>query len=258
MIDTHSHIYGSEFDEDIDHVVSRAYLAGVERILLPNINLRSVKRMLSLCERYPGYIYPMLGLHPTDVGEDFRQELEEMERRLTAESHPYIAVGEVGLDFYWDETYREQQMEAFLFQIELAIRTCLPLVIHTRSAHQEMLQVMRQYAHRGLAGVFHCFSGTAEEAHDLLAFDGFMLGVGGVLTYKKSTLPQALLEVPLERVVLETDAPYLAPVPYRGKRNESSYIVETMRKFADIYNVSIAEVEKQTNANAKSIFTRVL
>lgn len=256
MIDTHSHIYGPEFEEDRELVVQRAQQAGVERILLPNINEASIEPMLALCQSYPGYCYPMMGLHPEDVAEDYLQVLDRMEERLRDPSHPYIAVGEVGLDFYWDASYKQQQIDAFTHQIEWAVQYGLPLMIHSRSAHSELVQALRPYASEGLSGVFHCFGGTLEEAEELLAFDNFVLGIGGVLTFKKSPLPDILWHIPLQRVVLETDSPYLAPVPYRGKRNESAYVVEVMRKLADIYNVTPEEVENVTNANVKRLFSR--
>jgi len=257
MIDTHSHIYGSEFDEDREHVVQRARQAGVECILLPNINEASIVPMLSLCQSYPDYCYPMMGLHPEDVADEYLQVLERMEERLKAPSHPYIAVGEVGLDFYWDASRAAQQIDAFTRQIEWAVRYRLPLVIHSRNAQAQLVQALRPYASEGLTGVFHCFGGTVEEAQELLTFEGFVLGIGGVSTFKKSSLPEVLQTVPLQRVVLETDAPYLAPVPYRGKRNESAYVAEVMLKVADIYNVSPAEVENVTNANVMHVFSRV-
>ena len=256
MIDTHSHIYGPEFDEDRGLVVQRAQRAGVERILLPNINEASIAPMLSLCQSYPGYCYPMMGLHPEDVADDYLQVLDRMEERLKDPAHPYIAVGEVGLDFYWDSSYKQQQTDAFTRQIEWAVRYGLPLVIHSRSAHSELVQALRPYASEGLSGVFHCFGGTLEEAQELLAFDNFVLGIGGVSTFKKSPLSDVLRHIPLQRIVLETDSPYLAPVPYRGKRNESSYVVEVMRKLADIYNVMPEEVENVTNANVNRVFSR--
>ena len=256
MIDTHSHIYGPEFEEDRELVVQRAQQAGVERILLPNINEASIEPMLALCQSYPGYCYPMLGLHPEDVTEDYLHVLDRMEERLRDPSHPYIAVGEVGLDFCWDASYKQQQIDAFTRQIEWAVQYGLPLMIHSRSAHSELVQALRPYASEGLSGVFHCFGGTLEEAEELLAFDNFVLGIGGVSTFKKSPLPDILRHIPLQRVVLETDSPYLAPVPYRGKRNESAYVVEVMRKLADIYNVTPEEVENVTNANVKRLFSR--
>lgn len=258
VTDTHSHIYGEEFDGDRDEVVARALDAGVSRILLPNINGDSIAPMLSLCARYPGRLYPMMGLHPSDVAADYRELLARMEALLADENHPYVAVGEVGLDFYWDTTFRDEQTDAFRTQVEWAVSRHLPLVIHARSAHRELLEVMRDYASCGLRGIFHCFTGTLEEARDLLAFEGFCLGIGGVLTFKKSPLPEVLAQgVPLSRVVLETDSPYLAPVPHRGQRNESAFAVEVLRKMANIYNVSPEEVERCTDANAKQVFDRV-
>ena len=257
MIDTHSHIYGPEYDEDRELVVQRAQQAGVERLLLPNINEASIQPMLSLCQSYPGYCYPMMGLHPEDVSDDYLQVLDRMEELLKAPSHPYIAIGEVGLDFYWDDSHRQQQIDAFSRQIEWAVQYKLPLMIHSRSAHSELVQVIRQYASEGLSGVFHCFGGTLEEAQELLTFDNFFLGIGGVSTFKKSPLPDVLSQIPLQRIVLETDSPYLSPVPYRGKRNEPAYVVEIMRKVAYIYNVSLQEVEKVTNINVNRVFSRL-
>ena len=256
MIDTHCHIYGPEYDQDRANVVLRAQQAGVEYILLPNINEATVAPMLNLCRSYPGYCFPMLGLHPEDVMDDYRQVLMRMENLLKDEGHPYVAVGEVGLDFYWDASRMEQQVDAFSRQIEWAVRYKLPLMIHSRSAHAQLLQTLRQYASENLTGVFHCFGGTTDEAQELLSFDGFVLGIGGVSTFRKSPLPEVLSHIPLQRIVLETDAPYLAPVPYRGKRNEPAYIVEVVSKLAGIYNVSPQEVENVTNANVGRIFPR--
>lgn len=256
MIDTHCHIYGPEYDQDRANVVLRAQQAGVEHILLPNINEATVAPMLNLCRSYPGYCFPMLGLHPEDVMDDYRQVLMRMENLLKDEGHPYVAVGEVGLDFYWDASRMEQQVDAFSRQIEWAVRYKLPLMIHSRSAHAQLLQTLRQYASENLTGVFHCFGGTADEAQELLSFNGFVLGIGGVSTFRKSPLPEVLSHIPLQRIVLETDAPYLAPVPYRGKRNEPAYIVEVVSKLAGIYNVSPQEVENVTNANVGRIFPR--
>ena len=257
MIDTHSHIYGEEFDGDRSEVVARAFQAGVSHILLPNINKESIAPMLSLCGQYPGRLYPMMGLHPSDVAADYREVLAYMEGLLVSERHPYVAVGEVGLDFYWDSTYRQEQLDAFRTQVGWAVRHHLPLVIHARSAHRELLEVMHDYASQGLQGIFHCFCGSLDEARDLLAFEGFCLGIGGVLTFKKSTLPEVLAQIPLSRVVLETDSPYLAPVPYRGKRNESAFVAEVLRKMASIYGLPVQEVERCTDENVKRIFTRI-
>ncbi|MBQ8050704.1 MAG: TatD family hydrolase [Bacteroidaceae bacterium] len=254
MIDTHSHIYGPEFDEDRDLVVQRAREAGVECILLPNINAETIRPMLSLCAAYPRYYYPMMGLHPEDVREDYQQVLRAMRQELQHPRHPFIAIGEVGLDFYWDETYRTQQLDAFEQQVCWARDLGLPLVIHTRSAHRELVEVMERHRQERLTGIFHCFGGTREEAVELLSFDGFVLGIGGVLTYKKSALPEVLRSVPLERIVLETDAPYLAPVPHRGKRNESAYVVHTLQRLAEVYECTPETVDEVTTKTAKRIF----
>lgn len=234
-------------------VVERARENGIEYILLPNINADSVRPMLELCSRYPNYCFPMMGLHPEDVKEDYQERLDEMER-LLSQPHPYIAVGEVGLDFYWDDTFREQQLDAFERQVCWARDFGLPLVIHCRSAHRELVETMERHRAEGLSGIFHCFGGTREEAEELLSFDGFVLGIGGVLTYKKSTLPEVLKTIPLGRIALETDSPYLAPVPYRGKRNESSYIVQVAKRLAEVYACDVSEVDKNTTDTVKRLF----
>lgn len=254
MIDTHSHIYAEEFTDDVEEVIQRAKAVGVEKILLPNINPQTIQPMLSLCRRHQGFLYPMLGLHPTDLTSDFQSQLHTLESQLSL-GHPYIAIGEVGLDFYWSKEFYEEQMQAFRIQIEWAVLHRLPLMIHTRSAHRELMTIMNDYRQAGLTGVFHCFGGSLEEARDLLDFEGFALGIGGVVTYKKSTLPEVLRHVPLSRIVLETDAPYLAPVPHRGKRNESAFVAETMRALSYIYNVGEEEVQSTTNATVKRIFS---
>ena len=254
MIDTHSHIYEPVFNADREDVIMRAKQAGVEYILLPNINAQSIGQMLDMCRRYPGYCFPMLGLHPEDIEEDYRQVLAKMKALLEVPDHPYIAIGEVGLDYYWDKSMVKEQEETFRTQIEWAIEYHLPLMIHSRSAHRQLVAAITEYKDEALSGVFHCFGGTAEEAQELLQFPDFMLGIGGVVTYKNSGLPETLASVPLERIVLETDSPYLAPVPYRGKRNESAYVAEVLRKVAYIYNVSEGQAEIITNNNAKHIF----
>lgn len=254
FVDTHSHIYGPEFDEDRGLVIERAKAAGVDRVLLPNINAETVAPMLALYAQYPDFLSPMMGLHPEDVKEDYQAVLADMHERLLQAGHPYIAVGEVGLDFYWDQTFRVEQMDAFEQQVRWASELSLPLMIHSRSAHKELVEVMQRYRSDNLTGVFHCFGGTPEEAQELMQFEGFVLGIGGVLTYKKSTLPEALSNVPLTRLVIETDAPYLAPVPCRGKRNEPAFALHTVNRLADIYQVTADEVMSQTNDNVKRVF----
>ena len=210
--------------------------------------------MLALCRQYSGYCYPMMGLHPEDVREDYPGVLQDMWQRLQEVSHPYIAIGEVGLDFYWDDTYHQQQLNALEQQVCWARDYSLPLVIHSRNAHRELVEVMERHRTDGLTGIFHCFGGTLDEALELLSFPGFVLGIGGVLTYKKSTLPEVLAQLPLERLVLETDSPYLAPVPHRGKRNESAYVAHTLARLSEVYQRPLEEVKNITSATAQRIF----
>lgn len=250
MVDTHSHIYGSEFDMDRDDVIQRALQAGVDKVLLPNINEESIPCMLALAKQYPGICYPMMGLHPEDVKEDWAQVLDRMEAQLDG----MLAVGECGLDFYWDSTYKNEQIEAFERQICWASKRNLPLVIHMRKAEPELLDAMDRHKADGLRGVFHCFGGSKETAMRMLKHEGFALGIGGVVTFKNSRLAETLKSVPLDRLVLETDAPYLAPVPCRGKRNEPAYVAHVAAFISNIYNVSLEEVNEVTNATVARIF----
>lgn len=254
FIDTHSHIYGEEFDEDRNDVVQRAVEAGAECILLPNIDANSVGPMLALCDDYPHLCRPMMGLHPTELPDDPTPLLDQMEQMLA--TGRFIAVGEVGVDLYWDASRRDEQMDVLRRQAEWSIRFGLPLVIHSRSAHAELMEVLSPLKEQLPGGIFHCFGGTAEEARELLTYPGFVLGIGGVVTFKKSTLPIILKEnVPLDRIVLETDAPYLAPTPHRGKRNETSYIPLVIAKLAEIYETTPEHVAAVTTATARRIFS---
>lgn len=277
FIDTHSHIYGEEFDEDRDAVIERAVAAGAEHILLPNIDANSVGPMLALCDDYPTLCHPMMGLHPTELppstgpGEAGPTPLlDQMEQMLAASqaaasasagctggktSPRFIAVGEVGVDLYWDASRRDEQMAVFRRQAEWSIRFGLPLVIHSRSAHKELMEVLTPLKDQLPGGIFHCFGGTADEARELLSFPGFVLGIGGVVTFKKSTLPAVLQEaVPLDRIVLETDAPYLAPTPHRGQRNETSFIPLIIEKLAEVYATTPDEVADVTTRTAHQLF----
>lgn len=270
MIDTHSHIDGPEFAEDLEEVIQRAQDAGIEKILVPGICLKDTPRQLQVCQAHAGYLYPMIGLHPENVmDEDYNHVLEQMEQiirlsvknenSISSDNHtPIVAVGEVGLDLYWDCTYKKEQIAVFERQIEWAEKYNLPLVIHTRNAHAEMMEIMERHRHKNLCGVFHCFTGTEEEACDLLSFPNFMLGIGGVLTFKKSTLKEVVKNaIPLSRIVLETDAPYMAPVPNRGKRNESSYVKHVAEALAAIYGCDIDTIAFQTTENALKVFKKV-
>lgn len=255
MIDTHAHLYVEEFGEDVCEVLERAKAVGLSKIFLPNINRESLVPMMALCKSRPDFLYPMMGLHPTDVTSDYREVLDGMEAMLETD-HSFIAVGEVGLDLYWDTTYKKEQEDAFARQVEWAVKYHLPLMIHTRNAQAGMLRILDAYRHESLTGVFHCFSGTEEESRQLLAYEGFLLGINGVVTFKKSTLSEVLRQVPLARIVLETDSPYLAPVPHRGKRNESSYLIHVASRLADIYQMPVEEIVATTDKNVLRVFTR--
>lgn len=256
IIDTHAHLYDESFDSDIEHVVTRARDSGVEKIFLPAENDESLPKIVKLCSRFPGFFYPMAGLHPEEIHNDFISKLNIIQSQLFTPEMPFIAIGEVGLDLYWNQTFEQQQQRALLIQVEWALHLGLPLMLHVRAAHRQLISLLSPYKNSNLTGVFHCFSGTAEEARELLEFQGFMLGIGGVLTFKKSNLPEILRNVPLSRIVLETDAPYLAPVPLRGRRNESAYIIHTARKLAQIYNLSIEKVAEETHRNTMQIFPK--
>ena len=250
MIDTHSHIYGPEFDGDRTEVIQRALESGISKIFLPNINEESISPMMAVANDYPGVCFPMMGLHPEDVRDDCSMVLDRMEPLLDG----MIAVGETGLDFYWDSTFRKEQIESFERQICWARDKDLPLVVHMRKAEPELLDAMERHKADGLRGVFHCFGGSIESARRMLKYEGFALGIGGVVTFKNSHLAETLKGVPLERVVLETDAPYLTPVPYRGKRNEPSYVTYVASCLSNIYNVSLEEINEVTNRSVSRIF----
>lgn len=254
IIDTHSHLFVEEFDVDRSEVMRRAREAGVQRIFMPNIDLGTVEPMLRVCAEYPEFCYPMLGLHPTEVTADYRTCLSKLKQVLESNPHTFVAIGEVGLDLYWDKTYKNEQLAALEEQIGWALEYDLPLVIHSREAFSELYALFYKYKDTPIRGIFHSFTGTSDEAQSLLEFPGFLLGINGVVTFKKSTIPEALREVPLTRVVVETDSPYLAPTPYRGKRNESAYIVRVVEKLAEIYDCSPEDVAQQTYANAASLF----
>ena len=266
FIDTHAHLDGVEFEADRDEVVLRAREAGVQAIFIPAIDLPSVRSVMTVCASYPHYAYPMIGLHPEEVKADWRDVLRQMEGPLLAslrgstmaDGMPLqrpIAIGEVGLDYYWSREFEHEQLEAFEEQVKWSIQTRLPLMIHCRKAQNELVRILKHYEADLPGGVFHCFTGNEHEAEELLQFDRFVLGIGGVLTFKKSHLPEVLPSVvPLSRIVLETDAPYMAPVPQRGKRNESAYVAFVLKKIAECYTVSEEEVGRVTNENVRRVF----
>lgn len=267
IVDTHTHLDGEEFDEDRSEVIMRAKEAGVGMVFLPAIDVKTSEAVLKLSHEYPGYAYPMVGLHPEEVKADWKEQLKKIEaildEHLTAVDglngikykSDYIAIGEIGLDFYWSREFEKEQLEAFEKQVECSYETGLPLMIHCRKAQNEMLHILRKWKDKLPGGVFHCFTGNQQEAKELLEYDNFVLGIGGVSTFKSSHLREDLpAAVPLERIVLETDSPYMAPVPYRGKRNESAFVVQVMKTLATAYGVSEEEVAKVTNQNVERVF----
>ena len=261
-IDTHCHLDGEEFAADRDAVVQRAREAGCKAIFLPAIDVKSCHTVLDVCAQYPDYCYPMLGLHPEEVRADWREQLLAISNWLLANSQQPkanskqpIAIGEIGLDYYWSREFEKEQLEAFEEQVRWAVELQLPLMIHCRKAQNEMVAIIKKYAKDLVGGVFHCFTGNEQEARQLQEFPQFVLGIGGVLTFKKSHLPETLAAVvPLDRIVLETDAPYMAPVPMRGQRNESAFIRHVITRLAEAYGVSEDEICERTNENVARIF----
>lgn len=261
MIDTHTHLDGEEFQADLPQVIQRAKDAGVSRVLLPAISQHNIDDVLSVCRQYPHYAYPMLGLHPEEVRADWQSVLTDMHHRLldnlqhAPATERFIAIGEVGLDYYWSREFADEQLLAFEEQVRWSIETRLPLMIHCRKAQNEMVRVLRRYEADLPGGVFHCFTGNQAEARELLSFPRFVLGIGGVLTFKSSHLREDLpAAVPLERIVLETDSPYMAPVPLRGQRNESANVALVMQQLAQCYGITPQEVERITDENVHRIF----
>ena len=251
LIDTHCHLYSKEFTRDLEEVFQRAEKEGVERFYLPAIDSHCQEALLALEARYPGKCFGMTGLHPCHVKEDHAAELQFVEAELARRS--WVALGEIGLDFYWDRTFEAAQYAAFHEQIEWALHYAIPIVIHSRESMKESIGVVREHQQGKLRGIFHCFSGDAQAAREIVDL-GFYLGIGGVLTYKNSGLPDAIRDIALEHLVLETDAPYLAPVPFRGKRNESSYLRYVVAKLAEVKGLSVEEVAAATSVNAQKIF----
>jgi TatD DNase family protein len=251
LIDTHTHLYDESFEADQDQMIQRASDAGVSKMFLPNCDSETIKAMLTLEEKFPTQCYAMMGLHPTYVKENFRQELANMHTWF--EKRTFVAVGEIGLDYYWDKTFIAQQKEAFQLQIEWSLHHKIPIVIHTRDATLDTISIVKQYVKQGVKGVFHCFSGSYETAKQIIDM-GFYLGIGGVLTYKKAGLQEVAQQIDLKHLVLETDAPYLTPTPHRGKRNESAYTKIIAEKLAEIKNISLEEVASITTQNALELF----
>lgn len=254
LVDSHAHLFLEEFAEDVAEVIQRAKQTGVSHIFMPNIDSTTIEPMLKTCEQFPEYCYPMIGLHPTSVKEDYLQELDVVKQQLDGKQTSYVAIGEIGLDLYWDKTYLNEQLIAFEQQVKWALQYNLPIVVHTREAFEYIYKVLKPYQHTTLKGVFHSFTGNADDAEKLLEFTNFYIGINGVVTFKKSTLPDVLKIIPIERLLVETDAPYLTPVPNRGKRNESAYAKDTLNKISEVYDLPTQKVAEITSENALKLF----
>ncbi len=251
ITDTHTHLYSEAFDEDRNEVIQKAVDAGVQRFFIPAIDSTYTDAMLDLESQYPENVFLMMGLHPTHVKENYKEELAHVEQLFSERS--FYAVGEIGIDLYWDKTFLKQQQKAFVHQIRLAKKYKLPIVIHSRESFDEIFEILEMEKSDDLYGIFHCFTGTLEQAHKAISYN-MKLGIGGVATFKNGKIDQFLNEIDLKHIVLETDSPYLAPVPYRGKRNESSYIIKVLERLATIYGLTIEEIAAITTKNSKDIF----
>ena len=253
FIDTHTHLFASEFDNDIDIVIKNALDNGISKMLLPNIDSTTTTKMLQLCDRHPNNCYPMIGLHPCSVKKDnLEKEISHVEQMLS--QNKFIAVGEIGLDLYWDKSTLDLQKIAFESQIELAKKYQLPIVIHVRDSFDEAIEIVERLNDYNLSGVFHCFTGNLEEAQRILNLNNFYLGIGGVVTFKNGGINKIIKQVSLDRIILETDSPYLSPTPFRGIRNESKYLLNIAHKMAELYNIDIEDIAKKTTKNAIDLF----
>lgn len=251
FVDTHAHLYLSQFDSDRHVVVENAIKNKVNKIFIPNIDSATIKPMLKLCKKFANNCFPMIGLHPTSVKRNSKEFLYEIEDNL--KTNTYYAIGETGIDLYWSKEFLQEQKEAFNYQIKLSQKFNLPLIIHIRNSFDEVIKCLNSYKKKPLKGIFHCFSGTLNQANKAIEL-GFLLGIGGIITFKNSNLSETIKKIKLDHIVLETDSPYLAPHPYRGKRNESKYIPEIAKKIAEIYNTSIETIAEKTTQNALNLF----
>ena len=252
LTDTHTHLYANQFDEDRKEMISKCFEEDITRLFLPNIDSSSIEGMMKLASDYPENCFPMMGLHPTSVKDNFREELILIENLMTLSD--FCAVGEIGIDLYWDKSFLKQQQEAFRFQIELAKKHKLPFVIHCRDAFDEIFEILDELNDDSMRGIFHCFTGTIEQANHIINYGDFKIGIGGVVTFKNSGLDKVVEQIDLKHLVLETDSPYLAPTPFRGKRNESTYLYTIAEKVAEVKKVSVEELAKITTQNSKQVF----
>ena len=252
MIDTHAHIDDPQYADDLDAFLAQQKAEGVEAILVPGVDVTTIEPVLSVCRRYPDYLFPGIGLHPENVQADWREQLAVMQDSL--KTNNYIAIGEIGLDYHFDTTYKAEQQEALRIQLGWAMERNLPVMIHSRDATEDCLNILREFP--GLRGVMHCYSGSNETAKQIIKM-GLYLGIGGVITFKNSKLRNNLDGIPLERLVLETDAPYMAPVPYRGQRNESRWMRYVADVLAEVYHTTFEHIDEVTTANAKKLFNLI-
>ena len=253
FIDTHTHLFASEFNNDIDIVVQNAIDNGVSKMLLPNIDSTTTNNMLQLCNKYPQHCFPMIGLHPCSVKKDnIEKEILHVEEMLNKNN--FIAIGEIGLDLYWDKSTLSYQKVAFESQIKLAKKYQLPIVIHVRDSFNEAIEIVEKLNNENLSGVFHCFTGNIQEAERIINLENFYLGIGGVVTFKNGGINKIINQISLDNIILETDSPYLAPTPFRGKRNESKFLVNIAQKMSEIYEIDINEIANKTSSNAKNLF----
>jgi TatD DNase family protein len=250
--DTHTHLYSKEFDKDRTDLIQKAIDAGITRLFMPNISSESINVMFEVEKEFPNNCFPMMGLHPCSVGENVETELKTIEEWLDKRS--FTAIGEIGIDLYWDKTFFKQQQDAFRKQITWAKKYALPYVIHSRNAFDETMEIVSEFKSEGIKAVFHCFSGNVQQAEQVLAAGDFKLGIGGVVTFKNSGLDKVVEAIDLKHLVLETDAPYLAPLPYRGKRNEPDYLILIAKKIAELKKISLEEVAAVTTENSKYLF----
>ena len=252
LTDTHTHLYSEQFNEDIGSVIQNCIDKGITRLFLPNIDSSSIDRMLELGVKFPENCFPMMGLHPTSVKDNYKEELALVEQWMSKQK--FCAVGEIGIDLYWDKTHLKEQQDAFRFQIELAKKYSLPFVIHCRDAFDEIFEILDELNDEKMRGIFHCFTGTVDQANHIINYGDFKIGIGGVVTFKNSGLDKVVEQLALEHLVLETDSPYLAPTPFRGKRNESTYLYNIAEKVAELHQTDIETIAKITTKNSVDVF----
>lgn len=256
LIDTHSHIYLPDFDTDRNEVIARAKTAGVQHVILPNIDESTIQPLHATANTYTGFCHPLIGIHPTSVKADYQNEIAFFKAQF--EQYPYIGVGEIGIDLYWDKTYLREQKEVFEYQVDWAIRHSLPVIIHCRDSFNDIMDSLQHFDANNLKGIFHSFTGTPDDANRIFNSGSFKLGINGVVSYKNAIFAQQLQHIPLSAIVLETDAPYLTPVPHRGKRNEPSYLSHVVKKLAEIYGVCEKEIAQTTSNNAYQVFPSLI